>query len=149
MKKLLGRIFLVTIVLIIAMTPGMAKMMNNAETVDTAPIVTIDLTDIVNAIIGVLFALITYKVIPAIKANTNEKQQAKLESIAKIGVFAAEQLYGAFRGDEKLAYVQAYLQSKGYDVNTDDVKNVIEAKVQELTLGQTKKLEHKPPETAA
>jgi hypothetical protein len=39
------------------------------------------------------------------EANTNVKQQTMLESAARIGVFAAEQLYGALKGDEKLTYV--------------------------------------------
>jgi xanthosine utilization system XapX-like protein len=107
-----------------------------AEAVYAAPPVTIDITQIVIAVLGVLSALITYRLIPWIKANTTESQQAILESTARIAVFAAEQLYGALNGSKKLAYVQAYMIKKGYDVNTQEVKNTIEAMVQELTLVQ-------------
>lgn len=130
MKKYL--VALLTLMLMLTVPVAMA------EAVDAAPPVTIDITQIVIAVIGLLYTLITYRLIPMIKANTNVKQQAMLESAARIGVFAAEQLYGALKGDEKLAYVQAYLQGKGYDINTQEVKNTIEAMVQELMLVQPK-----------
>lgn len=45
-------------------------------------------------------------------------------------VFAAEQIYGAGRGGEKLQYVKQQLQKQGFDVDV----NQIEAAVCELAL---------------
>lgn len=135
MKKYL----LILLTLALMMTVSLAL----AEAVDAKPAVgwTIDLTQIVLAVFGLLSALISYRLIPYIKANTSESQQAMLESAVRIAVFSAEQLYGALKGDEKLAYVRAYLQGKGYDVDTQEVKNTIEAMVQELTLMQPEPVE--------
>lgn len=87
----------------------------------------IDLTPIFQAIIALLAALVTYKVIPWIKSKTTKSQQEILLATVKTFVFAAEQLYGAGNGAEKLAFVKAKLQQQGFDVDT----SVIEAAVAE------------------
>lgn len=94
----------------------------------------IDLTDIIQAVIALIVALITYKVIPWIKAKTTESQQAILMATVRTLVYAAEQLYGAGKGDEKLAYVKQKLEEKGFDVDID----AIEAAVKEITIEITK-----------
>lgn len=90
----------------------------------------IDLTDIIQAAIALIVALITYKVIPWIKAKTTESQQAVLMATVRTLVYAAEQLYGAGKGEEKLAYVKQKLQEKGFDIDVD----AIEAAVKEITI---------------
>ena len=62
----------------------------------------IDLTPIFQAIIALLAALVTYKLIPWIKSRTTERQQQNLFVAAKIAVMAAEQLYKNGEGDKKL-----------------------------------------------
>ena len=47
-----------------------------------------------------------------------------------VAVYAAEQLYGAGAGKEKLIYVKGQLAKKGYKVDVDE----IEAAVRELTV---------------
>lgn len=91
----------------------------------------IDLTPIINAIIALLASIITIKVIPWIKAKTTNEQQAMLRAAVKTAVFAAEQLYGAGNGENKLEYVFETLRSQGYVV--DRVK--IEAAVGEFLNG--------------
>lgn len=90
----------------------------------------IDLTDIIQAVIALIVALITYKVIPWIKARTTESQQAMLMATVRTLVYAAEQLYGAGKGKEKFTYVRQKLQEKGFDVDVD----AIEAAVKEITI---------------
>ena len=63
----------------------------------------IDLTAIIQAIIALCAALITYKLIPWIKSKTTEQQQANLAAAAKIAVYAAEQIFGGNKGQEKYA----------------------------------------------
>lgn len=94
----------------------------------------IDLTDIIQAAIALIVALITYKVIPWIKAKTTESQQAILMATVRTLVYAAEQLYGAGKGEEKLAYVKQKLEEKGFDVDID----AIEAAVKEITIEITR-----------
>ena len=90
----------------------------------------IDLTDIIQTAIALIVALITYKVIPWIKAKTTESQQAILMATVRTLVYAAEQLYGAGKGKEKFTYVRQKLQEKGFDVDVD----AIEAAVKEITI---------------
>ena len=90
----------------------------------------IDLTPILETIIALVAALVTYKVIPWIKAKTTESQQVILMATVRTLVYAAEQLYGAGKGEEKLEYVKQKLQEKGFDVDVD----AIEAAVKEITI---------------
>ena len=52
----------------------------------------IDLTDILQAVIALIVAMITYKLIPWLKARTTESQQKVLLAVTRTRVFAAEQL---------------------------------------------------------
>lgn len=92
----------------------------------------IDLTPILQAVIALLGALVTYKLIPWIKAKTTAEQQALLSAAVKTLVYAAEQIYGAGKGEEKLKYVIDELNKRGFSVD----RASIEAEVQKLTKGE-------------
>ena len=126
MKKCL-MVFLVALVsLTLLIIPGAI-----AEVVDASLTVPgIDLTPIFQALIALLASIITIKVIPWIKARTTAQQQDMLRAAVSVAVYAAEQLYGAGTGKEKLMYVKGQLAKKGYRVDLDE----IEAAVHELTL---------------
>lgn len=85
----------------------------------------IDLTPIVQAILALLAALVTYKLIPWIKAKTTQEQQNALLSVTSVLVFAAEQMYGAGRGEEKLDYVIRELEERGYTADRAAIEAVI------------------------
>lgn len=85
----------------------------------------IDLTPIFQAILALLAALITYKLIPWIKAKTTQEQQNLLLSVTSVLVFAAEQLYGAGRGEEKLDYVIGELEERGFTADRAAIEAVI------------------------
>ena len=85
----------------------------------------IDLTPIINAIIALLASIITIKVIPWIKAKTTNEQQAMLRAAVKTAVFAAEQLYGAGNGENKLEYVCEMLRDQGYTVNRVEIEAAV------------------------
>ena len=87
----------------------------------------IDLTPIIQAIIALLAAIVTYKLIPWIKAKTTNEQQAMIKAAATTLVFAAEQIYGAGKGEEKLDYVISGLEKQGYTAD----RNIVEATVRE------------------
>ena len=86
---------------------------------------TIDITQIVVALIGLLSALITYRLIPWIKANTNVKQQAMIKAAVQTAVFAAEQIYGAGEGEKKFEYVVNWLKEQGYDVSKTEIEGAV------------------------
>lgn len=102
----------------------------------------IDLTPIFQALIGLIAALITLKLIPWIKARTTAEQQALLLATTKTLVFAAEQIYKAADGKEKMMYVKGKLLEKGYAVDID----AIEAMVKEMNLEKPYEIEYHPPE---
>ena len=123
MKKTL--MILVPLMLVILVSVSMAE---GATTYIEAP--AIDLTPIFQAVLGILAALITHKLIPWIQARTTAQQQEMLRAAVSVAVFAAEQLYGAGQGKEKLLYVKGQLAKKGYHADVDE----IEAAVRELTI---------------
>lgn len=85
----------------------------------------IDLTDILQAVIALIVAMITYKLIPWLKARTTESQQKVLLAVTRTLVFAAEQLYGAGKGPEKLAWVEEELAKRGYTVDTAAIESMV------------------------
>ena len=92
----------------------------------------IDLTPILQAIIALLASLVTLKLIPWIQARTTAQQQEMLRAAVSVAVYAAEQLYGAGHGKDKLIYVKSQLAKKGLHVDIDE----IEAAVRDLTITQ-------------
>lgn len=85
----------------------------------------INLTPIFEAIIALIAALVTYKLIPWIKSKTTAQQQANLEAVTRMLVFAAEQLYGANKGDEKFRYVQSELAKRGFDIDPTAIEAAV------------------------
>lgn len=85
----------------------------------------INLTPIIQAIIGLLAAIITYKLIPWIKARTTESQQKQIKAVIRIAVFAAEQIIGAGNGKAKLDYAQKWLADHGYDVSIEEIEATV------------------------
>lgn len=87
----------------------------------------INLTPIIEALILLVAAIVTSKVIPWINARTTNEQQTYLRATIKTLVFAAEQLYGSGTGKEKLDYVEKSLKERGFSVD----RAAIEAAVRE------------------
>lgn len=85
----------------------------------------IDLTAIFQAIMALLAAIITYKVIPWIKARTNSEQRSLLKATIRTLVFAAEQLYGAGKGAEKLDFVVKQLEQQGFTANRVEIEAAV------------------------
>ena len=97
----------------------------------------IDLTGIVNAIIALLAALITYRLVPWIKAKTTNEQQVYIRALVKAGVYAAEQVYQAEgMGAEKMEYVRTFLQSHGFDVNVTEIEAAVSEYINPPYAGQ-------------
>ena len=74
--------------------------------------------------------MITLKVIPWLKSKTTKEQQDYLLATTRVLVYAAEQVYGAGKGDVKMQYVQDELENRGLTIDMP----VIEATVREMNL---------------
>lgn len=98
----------------------------------------IDLTPIIQAIIALLAAIVTYKLIPWIKAKTTVEQQVMLSATARTLVFAAEQIYGAGRGPEKLDYVISELKKQGFTADRALVEAAVRENFETLSLVKIK-----------
>ena len=85
----------------------------------------IDLTPILQAVIGLLAALITAKAIPWIQSRTTAQQQATLSTLVDVLVYAAEQIYGSESGQSKLAYVESGLRDRGFNVDVAQIEAAV------------------------
>ena len=117
---------------------------------------TIDLTQIILAIITLIGGIITRYLIPWIKDKLDDRQYAVLCALVRTGVYAAEQIFATEQWEAKKKYVVDLLVENGYTVNTTAVDALIEATVRELRIEQgqrkdalaTKLIEQKVEESA-
>lgn len=94
---------------------------------------TIDLTPLFEILISLLAVVITTYLIPWIKAHTTHKQQEYIRAAAHVAVYAAEKLYGAGHGDEKLAYAEKVLKEDyGIYLNMNKLEAVVDAAIKEM-----------------
>lgn len=95
-----------------------------------------DITPIIEAVVALIGVIITCVLIPYIKSKTTTEQQKEINAWVKIAVSAAEQLFtGSGRGEEKKAYVIAWLKERGITVDEAELDALIEAAVYELEQG--------------
>lgn len=95
-----------------------------------------DITPIIEAAGVLLATVITCVLVPYIKSRTTSDQQKEINAWVKIAVAAAEQIFnGSGRGEEKKAYVIAWLKEHGIKVNEAELDALIEAAVFELNQG--------------
>ena len=93
--------------------------------------------NITKCIIILLGTVITYVVIPYIKAKTTEEQRNNIYFWVQVAVNAAEQIYvEKGMGMIKKKYVVEYLRNKGINISEEDLNILIEAAVKELNLLQ-------------
>ncbi|MDL2317781.1 phage holin family protein [Eubacteriales bacterium OttesenSCG-928-A19] len=125
MKKILAILMLVSLMFTTALAV--------AEEAVASPPVSIDLTPLFQAVIGVLAMLITTRLIPWLKARTTERQQSTLAAVVDTLVYAAEQLYKTERITDRLAYVKRELELRGYEVDIAAIEAAVR-KMQECRL---------------
>lgn len=92
----------------------------------------IDLTPIINVLILVVATLVTVYLVPWLKSKKTAEQTKDLMAWAKIAVAAAQQLYYQLDGEARLTHALAVMREAGFDVDTIEVRNAIEAAVLEL-----------------
>lgn len=97
---------------------------------------TIDLTQIILAIITLIGGLVARYVIPWLKGKLTDHQYDALTCLVRVGVFAAEQIFSSEQWKEKKQYVVDLLKENGYEVDSTAVDALIEATVRELRIEQ-------------
>lgn len=89
----------------------------------------INITELLNAIIALLAAVITTFVVPWIKRKMGAEKMTDFLRWVEVGVLAAEQMYQSFEGEEKKNYVIALLKEKGFKFSDVEVSAAIESAV--------------------
>lgn len=92
----------------------------------------IDLTPIINVLILVVATLVSVYLVPWIKSKKTAEQTKDLMAWARIAVKAAQQLYYQLDGEARLEHALSVMREAGFDVDTIEVRNAIEAAVLEL-----------------
>lgn len=90
----------------------------------------IDITTVIEAVLALIGALITAFLIPWIKNKTSAEKLKQIELWVTVAVEAAEQIYtGSGKGAQKKAYVLEFLNSKGFDLDWEEIDMMIESAV--------------------
>lgn len=92
------------------------------------PAVAIDLTPLMQAVVSLAVSLITAFLIPWIRAKYSYEQRQRIVAAYQTVVYAAEQMFGAGTGEQKLEWAQSQLEAKGFLVD----RAVIEAEVRKM-----------------
>ena len=99
-----------------------------------------NITQILLGLILILGGVVALIVWPYIKAHVSSEQLSMLAGIAQTVVFAAEKIFGAKMGPDKLAYAlglaNKLLQKKGLSFDEEVIRAAIEAQVEQLNLDQ-------------
>ena len=100
----------------------------------------IDVTEVVVALIGFLSIVITTVVFPLIKSKLTNSQWETIKNYALAGVQAAEILIGAGNGIKKFEKAKQYIEKQctahGIKIDTDTIQIAIENAWKDLGLDQ-------------
>ena len=101
---------------------------------------TINLTDIILAVLTLIFGLLMRYIIPNVKSKTTAGQMELIRAAVKTAVYAVEQLYKSKTGKEKKQLVLDFLKEQGYIFDDKKVESeisyIIEEVVKELNIEQ-------------
>lgn len=99
-----------------------------------------NITQILLGIIILIGGAVSLFVVPYLKTHMTAEQISILAGIAQTVVYAAEKIFGAKMGEDKLRYAlnlaKDLLTKKGLTFDEDVIRAAIEAQVQELNLNQ-------------
>ena len=92
-----------------------------------------DITEIVTLVMRLAVVLITTFLVPWIKKRVDAEKLLEVRKWTMIAVEAAEMIYnGMDMGETKKAFVEEFLNRKGFNLSTDEVDKLIEAAVLEM-----------------
>ncbi|WP_409968740.1 phage holin, LLH family [Bengtsoniella intestinalis] len=79
-------------------------------------------TPILEAVITLIATVITVYLIPLLQAKTSAQEQTVISQWIDVAVAAAEQLCDTGLVDDKLTYVENYLESLGFSVTREEIE---------------------------
>lgn len=92
-----------------------------------------DITPIVQVLIALIGAIITFIIVPWIKFKTSVQEQEQIRQWIQIAVSAAEQIFvGQGRGEEKKKWVLDFLSKYNLKIDLDAINAMIESEVWKL-----------------
>ena len=92
----------------------------------------IDFTPLVEALITLAVTAITVFLIPWLRERYGTEKLAKAQGWVQVAVLAAEKLYGAGKGDEKLAYVENFLEKHNIILDMDALMAMVNAEIKKM-----------------
>lgn len=92
----------------------------------------IDFTPLVEALITLAVTAITVFLIPWLRERYGTEKLAKAQGWVQVAVLAAEKLYGAGKGDEKLAFVENFLEEHNIILDTDALMAMVNAEIKKM-----------------
>lgn len=99
----------------------------------------IDLTDIVAAVIGVVFMVVAYRFMPWLKANTSDDEYSRIIMWANIAVKAAEMIFReSGMGEQKKEWVVNFLYNRGFTIDLEEIEAIVESLVMDLNMEKAK-----------
>lgn len=101
----------------------------------------LDLTPILEAIIGLAATAITLFLIPWLKKRFGNEKLENIRGWVEIAVYAAEKLYGAGNGDQKLEYAEAFLAQHKIKLDTAELIAMVNAEIKKMEQMETTILE--------
>lgn len=97
-----------------------------------------NITYILLGLILIVGGLLSGFGIPFIRSKLSTEQISALKTVARIAVYAAEQIFGAKMGPDKLQYainlVKSLLAKKNLTFDEDTIRAAIEAQVKEMNI---------------
>ncbi len=92
----------------------------------------IDFTPLFEALITLAATAITVFLIPWLRERYGAEKLAKAQGWVQVAVLAAEKLYGAGNGDEKLAYVENFLEEHNIILDMDALEVLVNAEIKKM-----------------
>lgn len=92
----------------------------------------VDFTPLLQAIITLAAAAITVFLIPWLKERYGNEALVKARSWVQIAVYAAEKMYGAGHGDDKLAYAEQVLAQHKIKLDFYTLKAMVDAEIKKM-----------------
>ena len=95
----------------------------------------VDFTPLAEAIVTLIATAITVFLIPWIRERYGNEKLEKAKSWVQIAVYAAEKVYGAGNGDQKLAYAEQVLAEHKIKLDTATLKAMVDAEIKKMEQG--------------
>lgn len=92
----------------------------------------LDLTPLVEAIIALAATAITMFLIPWLRERYGNENLEKVRNWVQVAVYAAEKLYGAGNGDQKLEYAEAFLAEHKIKLDTYELIAMVNAEIKKM-----------------